>query len=128
MDEAIWCALMAAQRAEPGEIVMPDCGEPLPIIETARRLAGWYRPERVPYPIACTGIRAGERLHEILLSPNESFAAEAPAQGLRALRTTRDPATLLTVEETLTQLARLVESGDREGLARTCLAAAESLQ
>ena len=63
MDEAIWSALMSAQCAAPGEVIMPECGEPLPIIETAKRLAGWYRPEQVPYPITCTGIRPGERLH-----------------------------------------------------------------
>jgi FlaA1/EpsC-like NDP-sugar epimerase len=128
MDEAIWCALMAARHAAPAEIVMPACGEPLPIVETARRLADWYRPEQVPYPIACTGMRPGERLHEILLSPNESFAANIPAPGLRSVQTTRDSVTLQGVENVLAELERLVESGDREGLAETCLTAAEALQ
>jgi dTDP-glucose 4,6-dehydratase len=127
MDEALWTALMAAGCAAPGEIVMPDCGQPLPIVETARRLAGWYRPERVPYPIACTGIRPGERLHEILLSPNEWFA-DGPAQGLRSVRTRRDVAELAHMPRIVSDVSTLVARGDREHLARLCLGAAEALQ
>ena len=127
MDEALWSALMAARCAAPGEVVMPDCGQPLPIVETARRLAGWYRPERVPYPIACTGIRPGERLHEILLSPNESFA-DGPARGLRSVRTRRDVAELARVPGIVSDISTLVDQGDREQLARLCLRAAQALQ
>jgi FlaA1/EpsC-like NDP-sugar epimerase len=127
MDEAIWSALMTAGCAAPADVVMPECGEPLPIIETARRLAGWYRPDRVPYPISCTGIRPGERLHEVLLSPNESFApAEAP--GLRAIRTTRDVDQLSHMPEIVGDLVKLIERADREQLARRCLSAAQALQ
>ena len=127
MDEAIWCALMAAQCASPAEVVMPACGDPLPIIETARRLAGWYRPQRVPYPIACTGIRPGERLHEVLLSPNEAFV-DGPATGLRSVRSTRDPTELEDLPRVIAQLTQLVHMGDRHGLANACLAAADALQ
>lgn len=127
MHEAIWCAIMAARCATPGEVVMPACGEPLPIIETARRLAGWYRPQRVPYPITCTGIRPGERFHEILLSPNETFA-DGPVPGLRSVRSTRAPSELERLPRVIADLARMVETGDRDGLARTCLAAADALQ
>jgi FlaA1/EpsC-like NDP-sugar epimerase len=106
---------------------MPACGEPVPIVETARRLAGWYRPERVPYPIVCTGIRPGERLDEVLLSPNESFAA-SPVAGLRSVRTQRDPARLDMVPRVVDDLRGLVDGGDRAAVARTCLEAAEELQ
>jgi FlaA1/EpsC-like NDP-sugar epimerase len=99
----------------------------VPILETARRLAGWYRPERVPYPIACTGVRPGERLHEVLLSPNESFSP-LPAAGLRAVSTRRDPSALATIQDVVDRLERLVDEGDRDALKQTCLEAAESLQ
>jgi FlaA1/EpsC-like NDP-sugar epimerase len=128
MDEAIWCALMAAQCAAPGEVVMPACGEPLPILETARRLAGWYLPQRVPYPMSCTGIRPGERLHEVLLSPNESFATEGPAHGLLSVQTRRDPHEVSKIMGIVDELVPLVERADREALARTCLAGAQALQ
>jgi UDP-N-acetylglucosamine 4,6-dehydratase len=128
MGEAMWCALSATQCTAPGEIVMPDCGAPVPIIETAKRLAGWYRPEHVPYPLLCTGIRPGERLDEVLLSPNESFANSQPAPGLRLLRTRREASTLSSIHATVDRLGELVASGDRESLARTCLEAADALQ
>jgi FlaA1/EpsC-like NDP-sugar epimerase len=128
MREAIWCALTAVHCAAPGEIVMPECGEPVPVLETARRLAGWYRPERVPYPIACTGIRPGERLTEVLLSHNESFAARRPAPGVRAVSSTRHPAAVDRIGAIVDELRELVEDGERQALARRCLEAAEWLQ
>jgi FlaA1/EpsC-like NDP-sugar epimerase len=128
MREAMWCVLSAGQGADSAQIVMPECGEPVPVIETARRLAGWYRPERVPYPIACMGIRPGERLSEVLLSVNESFAPEPIASGVRAVRTTRPASALQIVDHTVDELARLVEAGDREDIARVALEAAEALQ
>ena len=128
MQEALWCALVAAHAETAGSIVMPECGEPVPIIETARRLAGWYRPEVVPYPIACMGIRPGERLHEVLLSSNESVAADALAAGVRTIRTKRDTAVLTRVSAVVDELVALVDAGDREGLARLSLQAAEALQ
>jgi FlaA1/EpsC-like NDP-sugar epimerase len=127
MDEAVWCILAAARCAAPGEVVMPACGPPVALLETARRLAGWYRAERVPYPVACTGIRPGERLHEVLLSENESFA-DGPAQGLRSVRTTRDAARLAAVPGVVEELRGLVEAGERDRLAARCLAAAAALQ
>ena len=127
MDEAIWSLVLTTRRGGPGEIAMPACGEPVPVIETASRLAGWYRPDRVPYPINRTGIRPGERLHEVLLSPNETFTAW-PGVGLHGIRTTRSPSTLEQVPARVAELRALVERGDREALARNCLDAADALQ
>lgn len=127
MDEAVYSALSTARCAAPGEVVMPACGEPVPLVETARRLAGWYRPEQVPYPVNCIGIRPGERLHEVLLSPNESFS-DGPTAGLRSVRTTRDPACLADLPRVIDELRRLIDSDDRPGLAHACLVAAEALQ
>jgi FlaA1/EpsC-like NDP-sugar epimerase len=130
MDEALWCALLTARCADPGEVLMPDCGQPVPILETAQRLAGWYRPERVPYPIMRTGIRPGERLHEVLLSPHESVSpiSADEARGLNRIRSTRSAAALDGLDETIDRLERLVLSGDRQELARAALEAADALQ
>jgi FlaA1/EpsC-like NDP-sugar epimerase len=127
MHEALWCALMTAQCAAPGQVVMPACGEPVPIVETAERLAGWYRPERVPYPISRTGIRPGERLHEVLLSRNEVFG-DGPTPGLRSVRSAREHTALEGVPKIVDELRAMVERGEREALARACLAAADALQ
>jgi FlaA1/EpsC-like NDP-sugar epimerase len=129
MDEAIWCLLNLASCASPGEVVMPACGEPLPIVDTAQRLAGWYRPDHVPYPMTCVGSRPGERLHEVLLSRNESFVdSPESVQGLRSVRTTRDAASVERVHEIIARLVELVDRGDRQTLKRLCLEAADALQ
>jgi FlaA1/EpsC-like NDP-sugar epimerase len=127
MDEALWSLLQTGQHAQPAEVLMPECGEPVPLLETARRLAEWYAPERQPYPIACTGIRPGERLHEVLLSDNESLEA-GPARGLRKVHSTRPSTALHGLDNAVEELRELVEGGAREALKRRCLDMAEALQ
>jgi FlaA1/EpsC-like NDP-sugar epimerase len=127
MNEALWCLLMAINCLRPGDIGMPACGEPVPLVETARRLAGWYRPDRKPYPMEWMGIRPGERLHEILLSDNERFV-DGPATGLRLVQTRRQSAMLDRLPGVVTELEGLVADGARQRLAAACLEAAEALQ
>lgn len=127
MDEALWSALVTARCARPGAVHMPDCGEPVPLLETARRLAGWYRPETLPYPIVCTGIRPGERLSEVLLSDNETFAA-GPTAGVRLIETRRPASRLAGLDDALDELRQLVHMGQRDELKQRCLRLAESLQ
>ena len=128
MNEALWTVLLAARCASSGQVVMPECGEPVPILETARQLAGWYRPDQVPYPIECTGIRPGERFHEVLLSPNESLAIEPVAPGVRGIESVRPASALARVDDVLDELERLVSDGEREALSQKCLEAAMALQ
>ena len=59
--------------------------------------------------IECTGIRAGERVHEDLFGPEETIAATAHPKILRASRPPIDAAWL---DEELAELERLVEAGD----------------
>lgn len=127
MNEAVWSVLQAGRLGAPGEIVMPMCGDPVPVLSTAERLAGWYRPEQVPYPIRHMGIRPGERLHEVLLSPNETVI-EGPADGLHSVQTRRDPRTLTRVPAVVAQLASLTAAGDRVELRRLALDTAHALQ
>ena len=128
MDEALWVILAAGECGARGSIAMVDCGEPVPVLETARRLAGWYRPERQPYPIALTGIRPGERLHEVLLSANEAWGP-GPAAGLKAVQTRRDPARLAEAPAVADELRRLVEaSADGAAIRQIAMQAAERLQ
>ena len=48
--------------------------------------------------------------------------------GLKAVRTTRNPARLADLPNVLADLRRLVDAGDRASLAGACLSAAEALQ
>ena len=72
MNEALWCLILAAERGQAGEVLMPACGEPVAILETARRLAAWYRPSAAAVPdsmhghsarrTAARGAAVGERV------------------------------------------------------------------
>jgi FlaA1/EpsC-like NDP-sugar epimerase len=126
MAEALWL-LLGANPIGPGVIAMPECGEAVPVVETARRLAAWYRPDRDPYPIRLRGVRPGERLHEALLSPRESFA-EGPAAGIRTVRSSRDPACLDRVTELVGHLRALVDEGDAQRVHALTIGAARELQ
>jgi dTDP-glucose 4,6-dehydratase len=127
MDEALWCLLKAAECAAPADVLLPACGEPVSILDTAKRIATHYRGELDPYPIRRTGIRPGERLHEVLLSPNE-WVEDGPAPGVRRVRTTRDTAHLETLPGLIGELRELTHSGDRARLRQRCMEAAEALQ
>ncbi len=127
MDEALWSLLATAQLGAPGQVLLPDCGEPVPLLETAQRLVGWYRPDQQPYPIDWTGMAPGERLHEVLLSDNERLT-EAPVNGLRVVSTCRPPERLERLPDAIDELRQLVADGERDELKQRCLAVAEALQ
>jgi FlaA1/EpsC-like NDP-sugar epimerase len=127
MDEAVWLLLETGRLAAPGDVVLPACGDPVPLLETARRLAAWYCPERDPYPIVLSGIRPGERLHEILLSDNEAYEP-GPAGGLRVIRSRRDPARLEEVPTVVDTLRGLVRAGDSRRIREVAMGAGNALQ
>jgi FlaA1/EpsC-like NDP-sugar epimerase len=127
MNEALWSLLVAGQRGRPGEVLMPDCGAPVPLLDTARRLSGWYRPELSPYPIQWTGMAPGERLHEVLLSRNESLM-DGPAAGVHVVATQRDAARLSKVPAYVDELRTLVEANQGAELKQRALELAEALQ
>jgi len=72
-------------------------------------------------------MRPGERLHEVLLSDNESFI-ETSATGLRGVATRRPPARLDGLDDSVDELRELVASGRRDDLKQRCLELAEWLQ
>jgi FlaA1/EpsC-like NDP-sugar epimerase len=96
-------------------------------VETARRLAGWYCADTAPYPIHLTGIRPGERLHEVLLSANE-WTSPLPASGLQEVHSQRNPALLEEVPTIVGDLRALVEAGDEAQVRALAIHAADLLQ
>lgn len=67
--EACALVLFAASVGEAGETLVLDLGEPVRIHDIARRLMLLlHRPCQIVY----TGLRPGEKLHEELISPEES--------------------------------------------------------
>jgi FlaA1/EpsC-like NDP-sugar epimerase len=68
VEEAVQLVIQAGAVGEPGEVLVLDMGDPVPIAELARRLVA--QAER-PIDIVYTGLRPGEKLHETLLGADE---------------------------------------------------------
>ena len=68
-EEAIALTIQAGAIGRPGEVLVLDMGEPVRIVEVARRLA---EQARSTAPIVYTGLRPGEKLHEVLLGSGEA--------------------------------------------------------
>jgi FlaA1/EpsC-like NDP-sugar epimerase len=69
VEEAVRLVLSAASMAEYGETFVLDMGEPVQIVELVRRYAAQLHIFDVP--IRYTGLRPGEKLHELLFSESE---------------------------------------------------------
>jgi FlaA1/EpsC-like NDP-sugar epimerase len=68
VEEAVELVIQAGAIGRPGEALVLDMGEPVRIADVARRLAAQApRPVEIVY----TGLRAGEKLHEVLFGKGE---------------------------------------------------------
>lgn len=66
--EACELTIQAAAIGAPGEVLVLDMGEPVRILDVARRLVVQSRRN---VEIVFTGLRAGEKLHEVLFNAGE---------------------------------------------------------
>ncbi len=66
--EAVTLVLGAGAIGRSGEILILDMGEPMKIVDLAERLIAFHRS---PAEIVFTGLRPGEKLHEVLVSTCE---------------------------------------------------------
>lgn len=67
LEEAVQLVVQAGAIGEGGDVLVLDMGEPISIVELARRLAAEITPGQAP-SIEFTGLRPGEKLHETLVS------------------------------------------------------------
>jgi FlaA1/EpsC-like NDP-sugar epimerase len=67
--EASRLVIYAGAIGDPGEVLILDMGEPVKILDVAQRFAAQHNP---PLQIVFTGLRPSEKLHEDLISPDES--------------------------------------------------------
>jgi FlaA1/EpsC-like NDP-sugar epimerase len=112
--EAAQLIVQAGAIGESGAIFVLDMGTPVKILDLARnmiRLSG-KEPDR-DIPIEFIGVRPGEKLHEELWGVGEQVVPTAHAKISRCEVPPVDPAWL---DEELTELERLVDSGDTLGL------------
>ena len=77
VEEAVQLVIQAGAIGHDGEALVLDMGDPVRIADVARRLAA--RSDR-PIDIVYTGLRPGEKLHEVLLGADE--VDERPAHPL----------------------------------------------
>lgn len=68
--EACELVLQAGAIGHPGDVLVLDMGEPVKIVDVAKRLI--EESGRRDVPIVYTGLRPGEKLHEVLFSASEN--------------------------------------------------------
>jgi FlaA1/EpsC-like NDP-sugar epimerase len=69
-EEAVVLVLQAAALGKGGDVLVLDMGEPVSIDMLARRLSRQIVPGQVPN-IVYTGLRPGEKLHEVLVNEHD---------------------------------------------------------
>jgi FlaA1/EpsC-like NDP-sugar epimerase len=107
--EAVSLIVQAGAIGSGGHVYVLDMGDPVSIYELAEnmiRLSG-KRPEQ-DVPIRITGVRPGEKLHEVLW--NEDEAAE-PTAHPKILAASQAPIEAAWLEREVRELERLVDEG-----------------
>lgn len=91
--EACELTIQAAAIGDPGEVLVLDMGDPVRILDVAKRLVA--RAGR-HVEISFTGLRSGEKLHEVLFSGQESgvvkrhpLISHVPVQAVDPAKVTR---------------------------------------
>jgi FlaA1/EpsC-like NDP-sugar epimerase len=118
--ESVSLIVQAASMGGRGHVYVLDMGEPVSIYELAEnmiRLSGKV-PER-DIPIRITGVRPGEKLHEVLWNEGELAEPTAHPKILAASQAPIDPAWL---DAQLRELEYLVEGGETLELVATMTA------
>jgi FlaA1/EpsC-like NDP-sugar epimerase len=108
--EAVSLIVQAGAIGGRGQIFVLDMGEPVSIYELAKnmiRLSG-KRPEE-DIPIRVTGVRPGEKLHEVLWNDDE---AHEPTPHPKILAASQAPIDPVWLESALRELERLVDAGE----------------
>jgi FlaA1/EpsC-like NDP-sugar epimerase len=109
--EAVQLVLQASASGETGALYVLDMGDPVKIMDLACdmiRLCG-YEPD-VDIPITFSGIRPGEKMHEVLVTEDEELMS-APCEGLFVVRRTQYM-TESEVSEMLRRMREMIISGD----------------
>jgi FlaA1/EpsC-like NDP-sugar epimerase len=110
--EAVQLVIEATGIAEGGDIFVLDMGEPVRIMDLARRTIELSGQQ---VAIEITGIRPGEKLHEELFNVDEEVRPTRYGKIMRATRPALDPSLL---HEGIDELARRVAVGREEPVAQ----------
>jgi FlaA1/EpsC-like NDP-sugar epimerase len=111
--EASSLVVQAGAMGGRGQVYVLDMGEPVRILDLAKQMIRLSGRREEDVPIVFTGAKAGEKLQEVLWNDGETVGPTSHPKIMRAARAQIDPAWL---EESLTELERLVEDGDTLGV------------
>jgi FlaA1/EpsC-like NDP-sugar epimerase len=107
VEEAVQLVLQASLLSKGGDIFMLDMGDPIPIIDLARRMIQLSGARvDVDIPIKVVGIRPGEKLRENLREPEEQVLATEHASISRLIPITSPPAWFETNMDLLADATR----------------------
>jgi FlaA1/EpsC-like NDP-sugar epimerase len=126
VEEAVALTIQAGALGSPGEVLVLDMGRPVRILDVARRLAEQASP---PVDIVFTGLREGEKLHEVLLGsdevddrPNHPLVSQVavPALGFEDVRAACSVEGRLAISARVLEVAALIGvNGHRASRAST---------
>jgi FlaA1/EpsC-like NDP-sugar epimerase len=111
--EAASLVVQAGAMGGRGQVYVLDMGEPVNILELAQQMIRLSGKDETQIPIAFTGTRAGEKLHEVLWNEGEMVGPTSHPKIARAARPAIDAAWL---NDELDVLERLVAEGDTLGV------------
>jgi FlaA1/EpsC-like NDP-sugar epimerase len=116
VEEAVALTIQAGAIGRPGEVLVLDMGRPVRIVDVARRLA---EQAEGPIEIVFTGLRPGEKLHEVLFGagerdwrPSHPLVSHVPVPALRF----EDARAACSVNGRLTTSAAAMEAAASWGL------------
>ncbi|MCC6179636.1 MAG: polysaccharide biosynthesis protein [Chloroflexi bacterium] len=127
MREATWLVVQAAALGRPGQVLMLDVPDEVPVVDMARRVEALMAPGGPALELRVTGRRPGERLREELVSANEEFVP-GPCPGLLEVVNGRRGENLDAVGSHLESLRALRSAGETARLKSAGMAAAQALQ
>ena len=113
--EASSLVVQAGAMGGRGQVYVLDMGEPVKILDLAKQMIRLSGRREEDIPIVFTGSRAGEKLHEVLWNEGEAVGPTSHPKIMRAARPAIDREWL---EESLTELERLVDEGDTLGVVK----------
>jgi len=128
MPEATRLLVQAASHQQTGVVFMPDTGPAIKLTDLARHLCRLLSGNQCDYPIRYIGARPGERMHEVLLSRNES-AMPTPYPGILEVSYSRtDIPRYDEISRMVDELLALASKDRAEELRRRIIDLAHSLQ
>jgi FlaA1/EpsC-like NDP-sugar epimerase len=92
--EAVQLVIQASALGESGQVFVLDMGEPIKIVDLAKKMIKLYAPEPDKIAIDFIGLRSGEKLEEELFRPREQRLKTEHEKILLAVDSEADPAAL----------------------------------